>query len=343
MNLELTPEEKMSLENQHATEHDGYVRDRIKAVLLASEGWSVSKISQALRLHRETVSRHLKEFGNERKLSPNNGGSSSKLNEQQSEELIAHLEENLYATAFEICQYVLKTYDVKYTIAGMTSWLKSHKFSYKKPTEVPSKADPEKQKEFVAYYEKLKQETAEKNEPILFIDSVHPTMQTKSSHGWIRKGKEKTLPTTASRTRMNITGAINLSTMQVTTNDYERVNGESLVDFFKALKGSYPNAPLIHIVLDNAGYHKNQEFQKIVSELGFKLHFLPPYSPNLNPIERLRKIMNEEVRNNKFFARPKEFREAIWGFFKNTIFNIIEKLRARVTDNFHIRDAASSF
>jgi len=40
---------------------------------------------------------------------------------------------------------------------------------------------------------------------------------------------------------------------------------------------------------------------EIATELNIKLHFLPPYSPNLNPIERLWKVMNEKVRNNRFF------------------------------------------
>jgi transposase len=99
MNVKLTAEEKINLEIQHTTERDGYVRDRIKAVLLASEGWSVSKISQALRLHRDTINRHLKEFEQEKKLSPKQGGSLSKLNEEQSEELITHLECHFYPTA----------------------------------------------------------------------------------------------------------------------------------------------------------------------------------------------------------------------------------------------------
>jgi transposase len=41
-------------------------------------------------------------------------------------------------------------------------------------------------------------------------------------------------------------------------------------------------------------------------ELNIKLHYLPPYSPNLNPIERLWKVMNEHARNNKYFATAKE-------------------------------------
>jgi transposase len=52
--------------------------------------------------------------------------------------------------------------------------------------------------------------------------------------------------------------------------------------------------------------------------LGIVLHYLPPYSPNLNPIEIVWKVMNEHVRNNLFFSLAKEFREAIKQFFDHT-------------------------
>ncbi|MCK5818104.1 MAG: transposase, partial [Psychromonas sp.] len=42
--------------------------------------------------------------------------------------------------------------------------------------------------------------------------------------------------------------------------------------------------------------------------------YLPAYSPNLNPIERLWKVMNEHARNNKYFATAKDFRRSINNF-----------------------------
>lgn len=64
----------------------------------------------------------------------------------------------------------------------MTDWLRQHDFSYKSPKGTPSKADIAKQKEFVQIYEQLKEVAAENDEPILFLDGVHPSMQTKISH-----------------------------------------------------------------------------------------------------------------------------------------------------------------
>ncbi|SNX50670.1 hypothetical protein VTH8203_04331 [Vibrio thalassae] len=51
MKIILTPQQKQQLEDMHDSTCDGRVRDRLKAVLLASEGWSQTMISQALRIH----------------------------------------------------------------------------------------------------------------------------------------------------------------------------------------------------------------------------------------------------------------------------------------------------
>ena len=135
------------------------------------------------------------------------------------------------------------------------------------------------------------------------MDSAHPTMATKIAHGWIRKGTDKLISQTASGTRVNIMGAIELSAMKVTSCYPERVNTEATIAFFDQLKAAYPYASTLHVILDQAGYHRSEKTKNAAKEKGIKLHFLPPYSPNLNPIERLWKVMNEECRNNTFFHR----------------------------------------
>ncbi len=82
------------------------MRDRIKAVLLHSEGWTQENIAQALRIHESTVGEHLSEYRNSEKLKIESGGSQSKLGEIESKELELHLEENTYANTKEIVAYV---------------------------------------------------------------------------------------------------------------------------------------------------------------------------------------------------------------------------------------------
>lgn len=332
------------LKKRHKTEKNGDVRDRIKAVILRNSGWSEEKIAEALLIHIDTVKRHLKDYhdSERKKLKSDNGGSISKLNDTQTSQLLEHLEAHTYTKAQDICQYVRINYNINYTVSGITSWLAANGFSYKKPKQTPLKADPEKQKAFIEYYETLKKKTKGK-EPILFGDSVHPTMATKVSYGWIRTGNDKAIGTVASRTRMNITGAIDLSTMNVITNEFDTINGENIVKFLEQVKAEYPSAKRVNVILDQAGYHKSEVVTKFAKENGIKLHYLPAYSPNLNPIERLWKVMNETSRNNVVFRSAEEFRARIRKFFTTDYPAMANSLVGRITDNFRVAVKASSF
>jgi transposase len=273
----LSKNEKEKLELLHRNERDGRVRDRIKAVLLRNEGWTNRSIAQALRIREETVAKHLADWLEEEKLKPENGGSEGKLSKSQSRSLEKHLEEKTYVSVADICAYVCATYGESYTVSGMTKWLKHHRFSYKHPKAVPAKADLQKQEEFIEKYLALTSETPA-DEPILFMDSAHPTMATKVVCGWIKKGMDKPIAQTASRTRVNVMGAIGLAEMKVTSCCPEYVNAETTVAFFDLLKAAYPDAPTIHIILDQSGYHRSKLVHEAALEKNIQLHYLPPYS-----------------------------------------------------------------
>ena len=70
MKITLTPQQKLQLEQMHDSTRDGRVRDRIKAVLHATEGWSQTMIAQALRIHESTVARHLSDDALSEKFKP---------------------------------------------------------------------------------------------------------------------------------------------------------------------------------------------------------------------------------------------------------------------------------
>lgn len=402
MKISLTEEQKIHLESQHKLERDSRICDRIKAVLLTNEGWTYKQIAQALRIHETTVWGHLCDYLREERLKPKGGGSKSKLNEDQTQELIAHLEETIYPSTKEIIFYIHQKYGVIYTQQGMHDWLMSHKFSYKKPSRIPLKFDEEKQQEFIEKYGELKAMCGA-DEVIAFMDSVHPTQETKVTYGWIRTGVNKPIATVANRARVNLTGAINLDTMSVLKREYETINGSSTIDFLKAFEAANPMAKKIHIIADGGGAHTshevalflglpdavNREFlktnygiilpgkksqltQKIKEKLRVILekepllfenktllndpnltseallnslkkppphpkivmHILPPYSPNLNPIERLWKVMNEQVRNNVVFKTFNEFKQKIHSFFDEKWDLICDEFRTRINDNF---------
>ena len=125
----------------------------------------------------------------------------------------------------------------------------------------------------------------------------------------------------ASRTRLNIVGAIRLGYLSeaVIEQYHKTVNGESIVDFLTKTRQLYHTSGTIHLVLDGAGYHRSALVVDAAKELNITLHYLPLYSPNLKPIGRLWKVMNKYARNSQYFATTKEFRERIDRFFITTL------------------------
>ena len=288
----LSPEKEQELRKLHRKERDRLVCDRIKAVLLSNKGWTYLMIAEALMIDDQTVSKYIQDYKETGKLNSKAGGSESKLSEYESRSLESYLESNLHVKTSCVCEYVKENFNKNYTISGMRSWMRNHGFVYKKPKGMPAKANAQDQEQFIKWYENLMNKTPD-DEPILFGDSVHPTQATKLEYGWIKKGQEHCIPTTGSKTRVNITGAINLETLKVYHREYDKINGASFVEFLKYLEESHPFAPKIHHIVDRGSCHTSKETKAYLEKSRVKLHYLPPYSPNLNPIERLWKGMTD--------------------------------------------------
>ena len=310
----LKDEERASLKIQHKRERDGRVRDRIKAVLLHDKGWSPREIAEALLITDEAVRTHIEDYKNSKKLRLESGGSEEKLSEKKSQELEAHLQEHIYLYVKDIVAYVEVIFRVKYTVHGMRNWLQRHGFAHKKPAVVPGKANEQQQKEWIAEYEKLRAELPA-NETICFIDGVHPTHNVQPAYGWIKKGVRKEIPANSGRSRLNLSGALDVVSQKVVVQVDKTLNADATIRFFGKIEEAYPNNSKIHVFCDNARYYQNKQVQDWLQGSKIILHFLPPYSPNLNPIERLWKWMKERVIYNTYYPGFEEFKSAVLGFF----------------------------
>lgn len=143
---------------------------------------------------------------------------------------------------------------------------------------------------------------------------------------------------------MNLIGALPLNDISATIIDiYETIDNENIVRFFwKLKKEHYPLEQTVHIVFDGVVYHRSEMVRNTAKVLNIELHYLPAYNPNLNPIERLWKVMNEHVRNNVYFPSKTAFTSTIEKFFDVTLPEVAGSLVSRITDNFQILKPASS-
>ena len=161
-------------------------------------------------------------------------------------------------------------------------------FVYKKPQSLPAQADEAKQVAFIAKYEALMMGLGA-DEMVVFSDAVHPEHQSRPAHGWFPKAQKMALKATSGRKRLNIQGALDLESFQFTSVEGEKINAHTTQQMLKKLEAKNPTMTAIHVFLDNDRYHHAKVLQPWLgsSKRRVKLHFLPPYAPHLNPIERL--------------------------------------------------------
>lgn len=335
----LTNEEKAQLRSQHKRERDRRICDRIKAVLLYDEGWAIATIAKALLLSDDAIREHINAYKESKKLKPESGGSLEKLSVEQSGQLEEHLRYHTYLYVKDIIAYVQISWGIKYSVPGMRNWLQRHGFSYKKPALVPGKANEQQQREWLAEYEKLKLNLPE-NETICFMDGVHPTHNVQTAYGWIKKGVRKEIPANCGRSRLNLSGAIDVIDYKILVQEDKMLNATATIGFLRRIEENYPQKTKIHLFCDNARYYRNKNVTKHLKSSKIQLHFLPPYSPNLNPIERLWKWMKERVIYNTYYSEFEDFKSAVFGFF--AVLSILDAesvlgrtFRSRVRDKFH--------
>jgi len=336
----LSKEKTSELEKMHRSLRDKHQADRVKAVIALSKGWSAAQVAEIL-LFDEKTSRHYferyQQGGLAALLDDNYSGAEPRLNAHQMSELEGYLEEYILPDAKSVIAHIDKLYGVRYSVSGVTDLLHRLGFSYKKPTHVPGKQDPVKQQAFVRQYDRINARKGE-NDPIYFSDATHPQHNSIPSYGWIKKGQEKELKANCGRQRLNINGAINIETLESTTGFYDTINADSAIDLFSKIEAKHPNAKIIYIIVDNARYYHSRLLKKSLKETKIKLIFLPPYSPNLNLIERYWKFFKKKVMNNLYYETFGEFKRACESFFRKRK-KYLPELQSLLTENFHIQAA----
>ncbi len=335
MNSFLTGKQKAELLTFLRLERNRRRADRIRVILLLDSGESVTDIARFLFFDEGTIrncKRRYEEGGLSRLVYDDHRGRMSYLSEEQRKKLVLELESKVYPTTKAVVLYVQKTFGVVYTVNGMTALLHKLDFSYKKPKGVPGKADIEKQKVFIQRYRRIKK----RGDLVYFADSTHPMLNPVISSGWIKKGVEFKVKTNSGRERVNINGAIEINSLDFVSRSCERVNKNSMQELLRAVRARQPmRDKRLYLVLDNAPYNRAFQVRDLAKSLDITLLYLPPFSPNLNPIERFWKFVKKKTMANVYFSDLKTFRKELMLFLRG-----VRKYRAElsmlITDNFHV-------
>ena len=332
----LTRKQRKELLEELKLEHIRRYADRLRVILLLDEGKTYKSIADHLFLDEGTVGNYKKRYklgGIEGLINDDYLGKKAMLTEQDLKVLSDDLQKRIFLTTKSVIAHVRQKFGVRYSRGGITDLLHRLGFSFKKPKGVPGKADRAKQEEFLRQYKKEKS----RGGLIYFGDATHPTFNTALNYGWIKKGENFEVKTNPGRHRININGAIEIKTMDVITRSYPTINQYSICDFLNAIRAKNPGEKRITLFLDNASYHRAKRVRAFAKKLRIKILYLPPYSPNLNPIERLWKFMKKKALPNEYLEDFEDWKYEMMSFFRG-IRKYRSELETLITDNFQIVD-----
>ena len=333
----LSQEEISTLKRAHRAakkKRDAY---RINVIVLLGTGWTIWEVSEALFLDDETIRNYLNRYKRGKinaLLNDDYKGYSGKLSKSEKERLDNHLDQNTYLRTQDIVSYVAKEFKVEYSVSGMKDLLHRLSYSYKKPKLVPGKSDAKAQEEFIEFYKELKS-TKGANDPVYFMDGSHQQHNSVSAYGWIKKGKAKELKSNTGRQRLNINSALNIEELSAAAKYGDSINAQLTISLLKKVELRHPDAGAIYTICDNARYYRSRKVKDFLEKSKIKLIFLPPYSPNLNLIERLWKYFRKKILYNKYYETFDEFKKACKSFFRQ-IKRHKDELSSLMTENFQI-------
>jgi transposase len=314
---------------------------RANALVLLDSGWSCEKVAGALLLDDDTIRRWhglFIEDGLEGLTRFEAGGSACQMSEEQQEKLKAWVAATLPRSTREIGAWIAREFGLVYAgRSGLIALLHRLGLEYHKPEVIPRKLKEEKQKEFIAAYEKL-MNSLPPDQAVVFADAVHPTHAVRPAGCWAPSDENLAIEQSSGRERMNIHGAVDLETGQTRMIEVLTVDAISTIKLLASIEALYPMLALIHVFLDNARYHHAKLVQEWLAQPGrrIKLHFIPEYCPHLNPIERLWGLMHRHVTHNKSYPTFAQFADATLAFLRDQVPRNWARFRDSVSDNFRV-------
>lgn len=172
---------------------------------------------------------------------------------------------------------------------------------------------------------------------VFFCDGVHLIYGYDGGKCWCKK--RVCVKSAYGRKRVNCLGFLDAVSHKAETvmND-SYLNADSVCEGLKILRQQNSNE-WIYVILDNAAYQRCKKVKNCASELNINLIYLPPYSPNLNLIERLWKFLRSKILSNKYYDSFKTFFDKVHDFLMSVHCDFADTLNTLLTFNFQCLDS----
>jgi transposase len=141
---------------------------------------------------------------------------------------------------------------------------------------------------------------ASATEPVYYEDEVDIDLNPKIGRDWMLPGTQRRVVTPGQNDKHYVAGSLNAKTRQLVWVEHHKKNSTLFCKLVWRLRQRHRRAKCVHLILDNYIIHKSDFTLRVLKSMSHKvrLHFLPPYCPDENPIERVWRDMHAAVTRN---------------------------------------------
>src|SRR3954454_19021924 len=300
----LSPQQRRDIERCRKETLDRRVYQRLTAVLTIAEGESREGVAHLLGIGLSQLGEWLRLYRNkglDALCALHYKGDPGKLTAAQVNQLKEKVSTGCFRNSDQIRQWLFDTFGVSYTPSGVKDLLRRVGVSYHQVSGFLWKADPDEQKEFLGKHQRQKAQARRQGPGTrrYYVDACHPVWGLDLVFScWLLVGQRFLVGMGSGRKRLNILGAYcpdgqEYLDLRLTG---DNINGEQFVNLLRLLRERHPEVKKFILYLDNARYYGKPVVQEwLARHPEFHREPVPPYSPNLNLIERLWKFLRQKA------------------------------------------------
>lgn len=310
--VSLGPAERKRLMEMYRRHPDPAVRQRAHIVLLLSDGRSWSWIESALYCSRRTMDRWKKRFelGGVEALAGVRRGRRESYGPWLITMVVTWVTTKFprdfgFVRSRWTCECLavlaLEFGSVRVSRETVRRWLHRENLVWRRPRPVLGPEDPERQ----AILRRLRflLRNLPPDEIAVFQDEADVNTNPKIGCMWMFRGQQAEVETPGTNEKRYLAGSLNWRTGDLIVTEGLKGEGRNSALFVRHLENLRTRLRCyrkIHVICDNASFHDSRAVRAYLAEHGDRIviHFLPKYSPDLNPIERIWWHLHEEITRN---------------------------------------------
>jgi transposase len=320
----------MKTNDARKLDHKTLEEIRIRAVQRVLDGENPEAVIKTLGFHRSCIYQWMaayREGGFEALKAKTLEGRPSKLSEKQAQKLFDiivtgsplqnHFPFALWTLAI-IRELIRKKFNIGLSEVSVWRLVKRMGLSAQRPLFRAYQQDPEKVDNYLTTeYPTLKKRAKKRKALIFFGDEASIRSDYHSGTTWAPIGKTPIVRTTGARFRVNMISAVSAKGELRFMLTEKGLTASVFIDFLKRLIEGYDRP--IFLVLDGHPVHRSKKVREYVesTEGRLELHFLPGYSPELNPDESVWGYIKYHKVGREVITGPDQFRSLVLGALRS--------------------------